>query len=186
MDGDGARRNSRRWRASWLVAGLVACVLWGLNEFFVQHESPLSAVVVAVVWGVGQAGAVYWRERRQAKKAGLSGVGELEDLGEDIRTGRVPDDPESRRRLREMVDKPLNRSRRVFVGAWVGLVAMPVALAVLWGLTDGPLVGVCVGLGGLALLGWLAWATRRNLRRLRRMRARLDAAGVAGVASGAR
>ncbi|MFC4033016.1 hypothetical protein ACFO3J_16180 [Streptomyces polygonati] len=164
----------RRLLNSWWVTALFAGVLW-LGFRLLAHDGVVAAVISAVFYGGFMALAAVMGRRRVSRSTGVDAK-DLPRLSRQARRGEVPEDPEQRRLMGQLVRWQLGKLHDVrrAVMAFAALFVIVVGSAVLWFVAGHPVAGLCWLVGGLAFLAFLLWNRRRSQARLTRVDRRLN------------
>ncbi|GGW13739.1 hypothetical protein GCM10018980_15770 [Streptomyces capoamus] len=163
-------------RHLWLQVVLSLLAASALIMLLFPGRSFASVLVRTAVTSVGAIAVLVVRRRREKRAAG--GADDLVSLDLKLRDGEVPEDPQERRAMRDLVAQRLHRTRHrraalVLLGVLFG------GLTVLLALTGNARQSIGFGVLTVVFVGWIAYQGHVQDRRLRSMRAALADDGPA-------
>ncbi|MES9525273.1 hypothetical protein [Streptomyces capoamus] len=158
-------------RHLWLQVVLSLLAASALIMLLFPGRSFASVLVRTAVTSVGAIAVLVVRRRRERRAAGGS-ADDLVSLDLKLREGEVPEDPQERRAMRDLVAQRLHRTRHrraalVLLGVLFG------GLTVLLALTGNARQSIGFGVLTVVFVGWIAYQGHVQDRRLRSMRAAL-------------
>ncbi|WP_312038259.1 hypothetical protein [Streptomyces galbus] len=158
-------------RHLWLQVVLSLLAASALIMLLFPERSFASVLVRTAVTSVGAIAVLVARRRKEKRAAGGS-ADDLVSLDLRLRNGEVPEAPQERRAMRDLVAQRLHRTRHrrtalVLLGVLFG------GLTVLMALTRDVRQSIGFGVLTVVFVGWMAYQGKVQDRRLRTMRAAL-------------